>query len=139
MKHYTEEFDDNNNSGNVLPQMRSCSTATTIAHRRAERAIRRVVVEDDRTIASNAKSCGDNSADDERTAKSVEETALTSTCRKATPTTKRSTAAAPSTLTRMTNTIPSTHIVSATCMGNDVVVSHIKSMKMLIRWRERDC
>ena len=45
----------------------------------------------------------------------------------------------PSTLTRMTNAIPSTPIVSATCMGNFVVVSHIISMKMLIRKGGRDC
>ena len=67
---YTEAFDDNDDSGNALPQMRSCSTATTIAHRRAERAIRQVVFEDDRTITSNPDQHRGDIADDERTVKS---------------------------------------------------------------------
>lgn len=56
--------------GDVLPALRSCRTATTIAHRRAQRALRRasakestiaavaVAVADDATV----KSCGGNSA-----------------------------------------------------------------------------
>ena len=38
----------------------------------------------------------------------------------------------------MTNTIPNTTLVSATCMGNSVVGCHVISMKMIIRVSERD-
>ena len=41
-------------------------------------------------------------------------------------------------LWKITNTIPPTTLVSATCMGNSVVGCHFISMKMLIGERKRD-